>query len=103
MNIEKYLEIFKGVYQVDTNNIEEALLALKNQGASQMESVRIIKNSLGLLLTQADNIVLNSKAWLATKEETLKLRNELFDDLEKLADDVKVEVNKKTITFKLDK
>lgn len=62
MNPDKYLEIFKEVYQLNTNNIEEALLVIKKQGVSQMESVRVVKNSLGLPLTKADSIVLNSKA-----------------------------------------
>ena len=76
--VNKFRENYSG------NNLEYTLEVLKNNGASQMESLKIIKNELDISMKEADLIILNSIAWTNEKEVTLQLRDNLFETLEKL-------------------
>lgn len=74
----KYIEIFEK-FSCNKKNIEEVLSELKNEGASQMQCTRLLMINLKLNLTDADNIVVNSKAWEDQFNEVKKLRESFFN------------------------
>lgn len=80
MKIEDLRNKFREFYS--GNNLEESLQLLKDYGASQMESVRVIKNELDISIKEADEMILNSTTWINEKEITIHLRNKLFEALE---------------------
>jgi NifB/MoaA-like Fe-S oxidoreductase len=84
MNVDKYMPYFSQNYNSEKNNIEEIILNLRQMGASQVETIRVIMNGLGLTLSESDTIVLNSVAWNDTKDSTDEFREDLGDFLDNL-------------------
>ena len=76
--------IFREIYNPQIENWEEGILILKNNGASQMECVKIIKKELNVSLEKADEIVLHSKAWTEDKSFITEFRNNIADVLENI-------------------
>lgn len=74
---KKYIEIFEKVYC--NNNIEEVLSELKKEGASQLQCTRLLMINLKLNLTDADNIVINLKAWKEEFNAVKELRESFFN------------------------
>ena len=81
-----YVLIFKQVYdKVLPESLEIALTAMKDAGASQIDSIGILVSELRISLPDADALVLNSTTCQKEKESTLKFRahiDNLFDELE---------------------
>ena len=75
-------EVFQAHYTA--GNLEKALVALRKAGASQIDSIKIIMNEIGLSLAEADEAVLNSKVWVDTKDQTQNFRQRFGDVLEDL-------------------
>jgi len=83
--IQKNLLIkFKEIYNSQNKNIQETILELKNIGATQMDCLKIIKKELKLSIKEADNIILNSKAWSNHLESNLNLRDSITNYLENI-------------------
>jgi len=83
-NMESLMDIFEENYSNDTKNIEKSLKILRDNDATQMQSVKILIKSLKVSLKEADSIVRNSKVWVDRKEDTDKIRNGFWDALKKL-------------------
>lgn len=77
-----------------SNNIENGLHALRNAGASQAESVRVLMQALGLNLKEADRIVMQSATWADMYDSTIKLRDAFADSLS----NIQTEENKENDT-----
>lgn len=82
--MENYIAYFNQNYAAD--NLEEVLLGLREMGATQIETLSVLRNELNLSLPEADEIVLNSETWKDMKEATIQLRNEFEDFFESLKD-----------------
>jgi hypothetical protein len=67
--------VFRTHYEGSEESLQLSLLALKQIGCTQVETVKVLISVLGLSLQEADVIVLNSTAWEAEKDDTLKLRD----------------------------
>lgn len=74
VNVDKYLESFKLAYNDTPENMEKALLEIRQLGASPMESLRVLMVALNLSIPEADNIILNSETWSDEKDNTISLR-----------------------------
>ena len=77
------MKIFQDSYK-KSEDLEKGLLELKKQGASQMECVKVIKGSLILSLSEADNIILNSKTWEKETRNVLSWRRKFTNYLDKI-------------------
>jgi hypothetical protein len=75
-----YKRTFWSVYKQDQQNVDDAIMELKNTGASQMECVRTLVMELKMSLPEADNAVVNSPAWMPFREDVIRFRRE-FNDL----------------------
>ncbi|MCU0438709.1 MAG: hypothetical protein MUC49_12430 [Raineya sp.] len=82
MNIADYKELFIQNYKGSNKTIEQTLLILKKEGASQMDSLKVLMKVLKLSIQKADEIVLNSKVWIDLKDATIELRDEFSNYLE---------------------
>ncbi len=82
MEIEELKVKFKNKF--NGTNLEESLLELKDAGASQMQSVRIIMKELNISLKEVDQIILHSKSWRKEREGTLDFRNRVFDLIKRI-------------------
>lgn len=69
---------FQEIYKNNNENLELALSKLKEQGCSQIDTVKILMKMTNLSLSDADTIVLNSTAWKEEKDYTQKLRDIFF-------------------------
>lgn len=69
---------FQEIYQNNNENLELALIKLKEQGSDQIDTVKILMKMINLSLSDADTIVLNSTAWKEEKDYTEKLRDNFF-------------------------
>ena len=58
-----------------SNDIESGLRALRNAGANQVESVRLLMQALGLNLKEADSIIMHSTTWADMYDSTTELRD----------------------------
>jgi uncharacterized protein YdhG (YjbR/CyaY superfamily) len=74
-SMENYITYFNQNYP--SNNLEEVLLGLREMGATQMETLRVLKSELKLTIPEADEIVLNSETWKDMKEANIQLRDEI--------------------------
>ncbi|MHA7877918.1 MAG: hypothetical protein ACX93T_03300 [Bacteroidota bacterium] len=63
--------------------MELLIQKLKDAGASQMGCTRTLVRELNMPLLNADQVVVNSKAWSANRESVYKLRKAFFDVLDK--------------------
>ena len=82
--MNNYKEIFSSIHLNDDRNIEIALKALKENGVTQIDCVKILISELAISLTKADEIVVNSITWSSHKIITEKFRNEFGDFLESI-------------------
>jgi hypothetical protein len=83
--IDNYKILFGSIYSQKDVNIEKALQALKENGASQVDSIMILMSELNLSLKEANQIVLNSNAWKFYKSYTEKIREEFGNFLDNLS------------------
>lgn len=60
------------------------MLKLRENGATQLISLIVLKKKLLLPLNELDHIIINSKTWLDFKENTEKLRQNIFDEFDKI-------------------
>jgi hypothetical protein len=74
-------EVFRTNYKGDKVSLEECLRELKNIGCTQVQAVKLLINELEVNLREADQIVLNSKAWEQEKKSTINIRNNFEDGL----------------------
>lgn len=56
---------------------------MRQNGATQFESLKTIHNNLKLSLKEADKIILESNTWADCKIKIIEFRNEFADFLEK--------------------
>ncbi len=75
-NVDKYLEAFKLAYNDTPENMEKALLEIRQLGASPMESLRVLMVALKLSIPEADSIILTSETWSDVKNNTTSLRED---------------------------
>lgn len=75
-------DLFESVYNGNANNMEIALLRIKEAGATQMQSALILIKKLGLSIKDADHLIIHSGAWNGNKNNVIKLRNQFGDILE---------------------
>lgn len=75
--IEKYKD-----YTLD--NIENLILIMKEDNLSMMQSTMLLVFKFKLTIKEADHYLLNSKAWQDNKKSVEKLRNDIFDNIDKL-------------------
>jgi hypothetical protein len=68
-------KVFRSIYKENEESLQAVLLALKNMGCTQVETVKLLMSELGISLREADTIILNSTAWQAERENTLKFRD----------------------------
>jgi hypothetical protein len=59
----------------DGINLEEVLVALKQQGVTQLECTKLLYQELSLSLAQADALVLQARAWEQERALNLTLRD----------------------------
>ena len=78
--------IFNQFYE-GKENVELVLQKLKDAGASQMECTLTLVTELGYSLRNADELVINSKAWEDRKEHVEKFRDNMMDSLDRLFDE----------------
>ena len=78
-------EVVEGVENLAANphaqsgDVEAALRALREDGYSQIDSVKALRHAMKLTLREADDLVLNSEAWRDHRERTMRLREIFFD------------------------
>ncbi|MVM36129.1 hypothetical protein GO755_39320 [Spirosoma sp. HMF4905] len=60
-------------------DIEAGLLSLKNIGLSQADSIKLLIQVLNISLSEADKIVLNSATWKDYKNDTISLREAIYE------------------------
>lgn len=78
MNNTELLEKYKD-YTI--TNIEDLVLNMKTEdGLSMMQSTMILVLKFKLTISEADNFIVNSKAWSSNKEVVEKLRDTIFDN-----------------------
>ena len=82
-NINKYRKLFRIIYS-GKNSLNNGLLYIRDNGANQMESVRVLMLELEISLSEADEIVTESDVWADNKESVLKLRKSLEETLNEL-------------------
>jgi hypothetical protein len=70
-------EVFDRYYN-NIDDIEVIILKLKDLGLSQMESTKILIFKLNFSLKEADNFVINSKAWSDNYNSLIKFRENLI-------------------------
>lgn len=81
-----YIAIFRSAYKEgDEDSLQRALEQMKILGASQIASVKVLKQELQLTLTEADRLVLHSRAWGKERKDTEVFRGHLFHLAEKLS------------------
>lgn len=81
MNNTELLEKYK-VYTI--NNIEDLILNMKTDDLSMMQSTMLLVFKFKISITEADNYILNSKAWQDNKQSVEKFRDNIFDNIDKL-------------------
>jgi hypothetical protein len=82
MNSTELLEKYKD-YTI--TNIEDLILKLKiEDDLSMMQSTMLLVLKFKLKISEADNYILNSTAWSNNKELVEKLRDNIFDNIDKL-------------------
>jgi hypothetical protein len=68
--------VFSAVYKKgDEQSLDAALKNLKENGCSQMQSLKIIMTELNLGIREADNLILNSEAWSPERANNIQFRN----------------------------
>jgi len=67
-------DIFNKYYVGTDESLQHCLIALKEQGHSQMDAAKLLISQLKLTLREADVIVLNAKAWEKEKDANVRFR-----------------------------
>jgi hypothetical protein len=70
----KFNKIFRASYPAC--DLENSINELKKEGATQMECVKVLIAELHISLRNADEIILNSSAWKANKDDIITFREE---------------------------
>jgi len=78
----KFNEMFRASYN-NTGDMDNSISKLKREGATQMECVKVLVAELNISLKAADEIVLNSSAWKANKDNIITFREDFKDFLDK--------------------
>ena len=86
--MEKYLKSFREVYSSNEENLEMALFSLRELGANQIDSLKVLKSELKLSLKKADELILNSNVWADNIDQTIDFRN-IFADLLEGEDEIR--------------
>jgi ribosomal protein L7/L12 len=82
MEQKNYNKLFKVFLDENNDNLENAILELKDQGASQIKCIKALMAVLKISLSEADKIVVNSNAWSLEKEQTETFRENLGNFLD---------------------
>ncbi|QJB42206.1 hypothetical protein HF324_31955 [Chitinophaga oryzae] len=82
--INKFDDIFDSIYDGSQISLDVLLTALKNAGATQMESVMLLIKNLKMPLREADSLIVNSSVWQGSKEDVFWLRNKFGEYLDGL-------------------
>jgi ribosomal protein L7/L12 len=82
MEQKNYNKLFKVFLDENNDNLENAILELKVQGASQIECIKALMAVLKISLSEADKIVLNSNAWSGEKGQAETFRENLGNFLD---------------------
>ena len=99
---EKYLDLMQELKEAYTP-FETIIQKLKNAGASQITTIKLLIDLFGLSIRQADELVLNSQAWADSYEATVSFREELWDAMIQEGDEVEIDGDKISVTFDLTK
>ncbi|SHL81503.1 hypothetical protein SAMN05444266_10584 [Chitinophaga jiangningensis] len=78
MEISYFEAIFDSLYH-GPQDLQPALAAMKEAGASQIKTVMVLIRKLGLTLPEADDVILEAEAWKDEREATLRLRNGFWE------------------------
>ena len=73
--------VFKANY-LNGDDIEYAIAAIRKAGATQIDTIRLIMKELDTSLSEADQLVINSKTWADCAEATCQLRKDFQDATE---------------------
>lgn len=65
------------------DSIENLILVMKEDNLSMMQSTMLLVFKFKLTIAEADNCILNSKAWQDNKQSVERLRNNIFDNIDK--------------------
>jgi pimeloyl-ACP methyl ester carboxylesterase len=77
---DKYIDIFKSVYDFETNsNFEEALQAVKDAGAIPIQAMYAIGQIFELTIPERANLVMNSIAFQAEKQPFYDFQDKLHE------------------------
>lgn len=57
---------------------------MKTDDLSMMQSTMLLVFKFKISITEADNYILNSKAWQDNKQSVKKFRDNIFDNIDKL-------------------
>jgi hypothetical protein len=69
-------------YHGDEDSLQNTISLIKIAGYSQMDTLKALICELDLPIGEADSIILNSKAWAEEKDDNLRFRHELGENLE---------------------
>lgn len=75
---ERLIPVFEKAYQ-GSQDLESGLLAIREMGATQVDSVMVLRVVLKISLAEADDLVLNSMTWQDRFEGTLRLREQIWE------------------------
>lgn len=79
---KKFEDIFEYCYNGSPDNLELALLKMKEGGATQMQSAVVLIEKLKLSIKDADYLIVHSNAWKENKDNLINGRNEFGDFLD---------------------
>jgi hypothetical protein len=76
---QKELSSLFNKYYAGEKSIEFVLQKLRGFGASQMECTKTLVFELKISLSEADTIVVNSKAWMDVRDHVIRFRDNMFE------------------------
>jgi hypothetical protein len=76
---EKYIASFAGAYETSGHDVNVALSTIKQDGATAITTIIVLKRCLGISTSEADSLVLNSRLW--DTNGAIGLRKTLYDIL----------------------
>ena len=83
---KEYVILFKEIFQNDKNNLIPAIQAVRDNGGSVTDCVKILKKEFDLPLKEADALLWETKVWEDIRDYTFKVRDDFFDAFEDLVD-----------------
>ncbi len=85
-----YNKLFLSLFNRDKpESIEAAIKLIKDAGALQIDSIKVLIAELKISLKEADALILNSVAWIQEWEKTERLREDIENVFDKLKEDEK--------------